>query len=60
MEPTSTKELREWLLKASIPPALVDQLLGVLAKEWVHDVPTLLKTLPALERALPAPKALPT
>ena len=47
--------LRAWLLtRASVHESRVDELVRVLAAEWVHDVPTLLKTLHALERALPA------
>ena len=40
--------------RANVPDSRVDELLRVLAAEWVTDVPTLLKTLQQLEKSLPA------
>ena len=55
MAAASPPGLRGWLLTtALIPEARVDEVLATLHREWVTDVHSLVKVLPALERALPA------
>ena len=47
-------ELREWLLKAGIPPERLAQLLTTLEEHWITDVSTLRSSVGVLERHLPA------
>ena len=46
--------LQDWLTRAGIPSERLPALLARLDEHWVQDVPSLLRSLPALEMHLPA------
>ena len=46
--------LQDWLTRAGIPSERLPALLARLSQHWVQDVPSLLRSLPALEMHLPA------